>query len=171
MKTAKWFYLFDSGKVKTSTNQNLTHSIMFNYVKLHSSSLYCFLFIWYLCCSVFSFSESLPKGHQPGNFPRISPRQCSEGRHGSCTPPTGRKLPTPHKQDKESPGLSSRGSSPYPRPRHRSSLSRHSSASDLGTPDVIIEELFDERQEHGVCVCVVFSRVAVHLNNVRSNKV
>ncbi|KAM8749037.1 RING finger protein 17 isoform 2-T3 [Acanthopagrus schlegelii] len=96
------------------------------------------------------FSESLPKGHQPGNFPRISPRQYSEGRHGSCTPPTGRKLPTPHKQDKESPGLSSRGSSPYPRPRHRSSLSRHSSASDLGSPDVIIEELFDERQERAL---------------------
>lgn len=101
----------------------------------------------------FSLSESLPKGHQPGNFPRISPWQHSEGRHGSCTPPSRRKLPTPHKQDQESPGLSSRGSSPCPRPRHRSNLSRHSSTSDLGTPDVIIEELFDERQERGVCVC------------------
>ncbi|XP_073330079.1 RING finger protein 17 isoform X2 [Pagrus major] len=95
-------------------------------------------------------SESPPKGHQPGNFPRISPWQRSEGRHGSCTPPSRRKLPTPHKQDQESPGLSSRGSSPSPRPRHRSNLACHSSASDLGTPDVIIEELFDERREHAL---------------------
>ncbi|XP_044072779.1 RING finger protein 17 isoform X2 [Siniperca chuatsi] len=89
-------------------------------------------------------SESPPKGHQLGNSNRKSPWEHVEGRNSSM-------LSTPQKQDQESPGAnrsSSRGSSPSPRPRRRSNLSRHSSASDLETPDVIIEELFDEGPEH-----------------------
>lgn len=60
---------------------------------------------------------------------------------------------TPQKQGQESPRTNSpspRDSSLSPRPRRRSSLSRHSSGSDLGTPDVIIEEFLDEGQEKGV---------------------
>ncbi|XP_070770407.1 RING finger protein 17 [Enoplosus armatus] len=91
-------------------------------------------------------SESPPKGHQMGNSNRKSPRQLAEGRNSN-------KLPSPQKQDQERPGAnrsSSRGSFPSPRPRRRSNPSRHNSASELETPDVIIEELFDEEKQHAL---------------------
>ncbi|XP_022595844.1 RING finger protein 17 [Seriola dumerili] len=92
-------------------------------------------------------SDSPPKGYQPGN--RKSLLQRGEGR--KCVSPSRSKTPFPQNPDKESPGAnshSSRGSSPSPRPRRRSNASRHSSGSDIGTPDVIIEELLEEGQEH-----------------------
>uniref|UniRef100_A0A3B4Y300 Ring finger protein 17 n=1 Tax=Seriola lalandi dorsalis TaxID=1841481 RepID=A0A3B4Y300_SERLL len=96
-----------------------------------------------------SLSDSPPKGYQPGN--RKSPLQRGEGR--KCVSPSRSKTPSPQNPDKQSPGAnshSSRGSSPSPKPRRRSNASRHSSGSDIGTPDVIIEELLEEGQEHGV---------------------
>ncbi|XP_023259049.1 RING finger protein 17 [Seriola lalandi dorsalis] len=93
-------------------------------------------------------SDSPPKGYQPGN--RKSPLQRGEGR--KCVSPSRSKTPSPQNPDKQSPGAnshSSRGSSPSPKPRRRSNASRHSSGSDIGTPDVIIEELLEEGQEHG----------------------
>lgn len=63
----------------------------------------------------------------------------------------------PQKKGQQSPRANSpspQGSSPSPRPRRRSSLSCKSLDSDLGTPDVIIEEFLDEGQENGVCLCV-----------------
>lgn len=122
--------------------------------------------MWHLCfepkssCCSFRLYESPPKGHQPGNSNRNSPRQRTEDRNSNFTPPSRNKLPTPQKRDEESLGASrtsSRGSSPSPRPRRRSNLSRHNSASDLGTPDVIIEDFFDEEQEHGVYDFVTYS--------------
>ncbi|XP_045910588.1 RING finger protein 17 isoform X2 [Micropterus dolomieu] len=87
-------------------------------------------------------SESPPKGHQLGNSNIKSSWEDVEGSNSN-------ELPTPQKQGREIPGAnrsSLQGSSPSPRPRRN--LSRHSSASDLGTQDVIIEELFDEGQKH-----------------------
>lgn len=121
--------------------------------------------MWHLCFKkvllLFSFrlSESPPKGHQ-GNSNRKSPWKRAEDRNSNCIPPSRNKFPTPQKQEQERPGAnssSSRSSSPSPRPRRRSSLSRHNSASDLRTPDVIIEELFDTGQEHGVYGFVAYS--------------
>ncbi|XP_035531967.1 RING finger protein 17 isoform X2 [Morone saxatilis] len=98
-------------------------------------------------------SESQPKGHQPGSSPRKPPWQRTEGRNSNSILPSRNKFPSPKKHDQETRrGNSSplQGSSPSPRHRHRSSLSRHSLASDLETPDVIIEELLDEGQEHAL---------------------
>ncbi|XP_040005066.1 RING finger protein 17 isoform X2 [Xiphias gladius] len=98
-------------------------------------------------------SEFPPKGYQPGSSNRKSPWQHAEGSNSNCIPPSRNRLPTPQKQDKGSAGASSplsRGSSPSPKPRRRSNHSCHSSGSDIGTPDVIIEELLDERQEHAL---------------------
>ena len=101
-----------------------------------------------------SLSECPPKVHQPCNFTRKSPWQRAEGRNSNLTPPSRNKLPVPQKQDLETPEANSsspRGSSPSPKPHRRAGLSCHSSASDLGSPDVIIEEVLDREQEHGVC--------------------
>eukprot|EP00064_Thunnus_orientalis_P004775 superscaffoldBa00000447_g4787 len=99
------------------------------------------------------FSESPLKDHQPGISNRNSRWQHAEGRNSSCIPLGHNRPPNRQKQDQESLGtnsLSSRESSPSPRPRRRSNLSRHSSVSDLGAPDVIIEELLDQGQEHAL---------------------
>ncbi|XP_029315287.1 RING finger protein 17 [Cottoperca gobio] len=80
------------------------------------------------------WSKSPHKGHDPINSNRKS------------MSPSGDKLPTQQQQDRESSG----GSSPSQIPHGRSNWSRQSSASDSGTPDVIIEELLHERQEHAL---------------------
>ncbi|KAM9347789.1 LOW QUALITY PROTEIN: RING finger protein 17 [Symphorus nematophorus] len=98
-------------------------------------------------------SESPTKGHQLCNSTRKSPWQRAEGRNGNFIPPSGNKLPTSQEQEPEraeANSSSSRGSSPSPQPRRWASLSPHSSVSDLGTPDVIIEEVLDGRQEHAL---------------------
>ncbi|XP_071337551.1 RING finger protein 17 [Trachinotus anak] len=96
-------------------------------------------------------SKTPPKGSHLGSSNRKSPLQRAEGR--KCMSPSRNKPPSPQKQDKESPGVyshSSRGSSPSPRPRRGSNTSSHSSGSDIGTPDVIVEELLEEGQEHAL---------------------
>ncbi|XP_070694705.1 RING finger protein 17 [Pempheris klunzingeri] len=98
-------------------------------------------------------SESPPKGHQPGSSSSKPPRQHARGRSSICVTPSRNNLSNSPKWRQESPGANSLtppGSSPSPRPRRKSSLSRHSSGSDLGSPDVIIEELIDEGRKHAV---------------------
>ncbi|XP_030614244.1 RING finger protein 17 isoform X2 [Archocentrus centrarchus] len=93
-------------------------------------------------------TQSPPKNHQPGSFNKKSHWKRADDKNTGCIPHSD-KLPTPQKQCEQSPRASSslsRGSSP--RPDHR--LSRHSSASDLGGPDIIIEEFLDEGQEQAL---------------------
>uniref|UniRef100_A0A3B4Z7Q8 Ring finger protein 17 n=1 Tax=Stegastes partitus TaxID=144197 RepID=A0A3B4Z7Q8_9TELE len=102
-----------------------------------------------------SLSEPSPKGYQPASSNRRSPCKGAEGRNSPYTSPSGKKFTCPQKQGQKSPGTNSppsRGSSPSPspRPRRRFNLSRHSSASDLASPDVIIEEIVDEEKGHDV---------------------
>ncbi|XP_070831610.1 RING finger protein 17 [Chaetodon trifascialis] len=87
-------------------------------------------------------SESPSKGHQPGNSTRKSSWQCAAGSNSNSTPPSRDKPPTPQKQYQES----ARANSLSP----QSSCPSNSSASDPGSPDVIIEELLDEEQEHAL---------------------
>uniref|UniRef100_A0A665V3T4 Ring finger protein 17 n=1 Tax=Echeneis naucrates TaxID=173247 RepID=A0A665V3T4_ECHNA len=88
-----------------------------------------------------SLSESPTKGLFPGSHNRKSWLQSLEGR--DCISPSCKKPPSPQKQSSGSPG----DSSPSLQPRRRSSGSRHSSGSDLGSPDLIVEEVLEERQE------------------------
>ncbi|KAM7406894.1 hypothetical protein PAMA_002879 [Pampus argenteus] len=93
---------------------------------------------------------SPPKGHQPGISNRNSCWQHAEGTYSSSVPLGHSRSSTQKNMDQESLGISSplsQDSSPSPRTHLRSNLSRHSSASDLGTPDVIVEEILDQRQE------------------------
>nr|XP_004573086.1 RING finger protein 17 [Maylandia zebra] len=93
-------------------------------------------------------AQSPPKSYQPGRFGRKSHLKRPDGRNSRCIPRSD-KIHTPPKQRQQSPRAnspSSRGSSPSPRSRCRFNLSRHSSASDLGSPDVIIEDFLDEGQ-------------------------
>ncbi|CAK6968526.1 LOW QUALITY PROTEIN: RING finger protein 17 [Scomber scombrus] len=95
------------------------------------------------------FPKSPPKDRQPGTPNRNSRWQHAEGRNSSCTRPGHNRSPSPQHQEgliTSSPSL--RESFPTPRPHPRSNLSRHSSASDLVTPDVIIEEFLDQGQEN-----------------------
>lgn len=101
--------------------------------------------------SPFSLSESQPRGHQPVTSTKEVPLQHAEDRKRNCSPPSRNKPPTPRKQNQEILKTVSTGLFPSPRPRCRSSFSRHSLATNLGTPDVIIEEVLDERQHRGVC--------------------
>lgn len=103
-----------------------------------------------ICCSL---AQSPPKSYQPGRFGRKSHLKRPDGRNSRCIPRSD-KIHTPPKQHQQSPRAnspSSRGSSPSPRSRCRFNLSRHSSASDLRSPDVIIEDFLDEGQ--GVLLC------------------
>ncbi|KAK2905757.1 hypothetical protein Q8A73_009700 [Channa argus] len=85
-------------------------------------------------------------------------RRCEEQRNSNFDPPNSNMSPTPPKRGHESTGTnspSSNGSSPRlstrgSSPPCRSNLSLHSSGSDHGAPDVIIEELLDEVQEQAV---------------------
>uniref|UniRef100_I3KFC3 Ring finger protein 17 n=1 Tax=Oreochromis niloticus TaxID=8128 RepID=I3KFC3_ORENI len=100
-----------------------------------------------------SLAQSPPKSYQPGRFGRKSHLKRPDGRNSSCIPRSD-KIHTPPKQRQQDPRAnspSSRGSSPSPRSRHRFNLSRHTSASDLESPDVIIEDFLDEGQ--GVLLC------------------
>uniref|UniRef100_UPI0037E8DC3E RING finger protein 17 n=1 Tax=Semicossyphus pulcher TaxID=241346 RepID=UPI0037E8DC3E len=98
-------------------------------------------------------SESPPKEYQPGNSNKKSPWQRAEGRNRDCIPPSRNKLPSPQKQDQGSPRSNCStppGWSPSPKPRRRSHFSPHSSASDLGTPDIIVEEIIEEDKQHAL---------------------
>ncbi|XP_063353651.1 RING finger protein 17 [Pelmatolapia mariae] len=95
-----------------------------------------------------SLAQSPPKNYQPGRFGRKSHLKRPDGRNSSCIPRSD-KIHAPPKQRQQSPRAnspSSRGSSPSPRSRCRFNFSCHSSTSDLGSPDVIIEDFLDEGQ-------------------------
>ncbi|KAI3356062.1 hypothetical protein L3Q82_017326 [Scortum barcoo] len=97
-------------------------------------------------------SESPPKAHLLSTPSRKSAWQCAED-WNSNSAPSHNNLSTPQKWDHKSPGANAtpcRGSSPSPKPHRRSNLSLHNSSSDLGTPDVIIEEFFEEEQNSAV---------------------
>ncbi|CAB1418936.1 unnamed protein product [Pleuronectes platessa] len=92
-----------------------------------------------------SLYESPPKGHQSSSINRKSPLYCAEGRKRICTSPNRGKLPSPQRQEQESceaDSHSPRSSSTKP--------SHHSSNLDIGTPDVIIEELVDVGQQRAL---------------------
>nr|XP_033473084.1 RING finger protein 17 [Epinephelus lanceolatus]XP_033473085.1 RING finger protein 17 [Epinephelus lanceolatus] len=96
-------------------------------------------------------SESQPKGCQPVSYTRKAPWQSAEGRNRNFTSSSPKKLPSPKKTDQESPRAnrpSSRSFSPSPRLRRRFSRPHQSPPSDPGTPDVIVEELYDEGREN-----------------------
>nr|XP_019956334.1 PREDICTED: RING finger protein 17 [Paralichthys olivaceus] len=93
-----------------------------------------------------NLSESLLKGHQSGSFNRKSPLFWTEGRKRNCTSPRRGKLPPPQRQEQESGGADSyspQSSSQSPQPCRRLNPSPHGSNLDVGTPDVVIEELVD----------------------------
>ncbi|KAF3843527.1 hypothetical protein F7725_002376 [Dissostichus mawsoni] len=92
-------------------------------------------------------SELPPKHHEPSSFNRKSSLQRAEGRDRNY--PSGNDLPTPPKQNQESPrsrSPSSRGSSPSPKPLGSSNHPRQNDTSHTTDPDVIIEELYKEQQ-------------------------
>ncbi|KAM7380101.1 hypothetical protein PAMP_003418 [Pampus punctatissimus] len=92
---------------------------------------------------------SPPKDHQPGIFNT----NAGVDTYSSSVPLGHSRSSTQKKMDQESLGIYSPLSgdpSPSPRPHLRSNLSHHSSASDLGTPDVIVEEILDQRQERSL---------------------
>ncbi|XP_034002342.1 RING finger protein 17 isoform X2 [Trematomus bernacchii] len=94
-------------------------------------------------------SEPPPKHHEPSSFNRKSSLQRAEGRDRNYNFPSGNDLPSPPKQNQESPrscSPSSRGSSPSPKPLGRSNRPRQNDTSYSGDPDVIIEELYKEQQ-------------------------
>ena len=133
---------------------NIFHFLI-NYLKKKIKEYYTKYYIYLLpfCCFLFSLYESPPKGHQLGSINRKSPLYWTEGRKRNCTSPKGGKLPSPQRQEQESRGADShspRSSSPSPRPPRRTNLSHHGSNLDIGTPDIIIEELVDVGQQRGV---------------------
>ncbi|KAK1902766.1 RING finger protein 17, partial [Dissostichus eleginoides] len=94
-------------------------------------------------------SELPPKHHEPSSFNRKSSLQRAEGRDSNYNFPSGNDLPTPPKQNQESPrsrSPSSRGSSPSPKPLGSSNRPRQNDTSHSTDPDVIIEELYKEQQ-------------------------
>ncbi|XP_026232525.1 RING finger protein 17 isoform X2 [Anabas testudineus] len=96
-------------------------------------------------------SELPPKGFHSNSPNRKLPWQHAEGRNSNYMPTNCGMFSMPQKKGQQSPRANSpspQGSSPSPRPRRRSSLSCKSLDSDLGTPDVIIEEFLDEGQEN-----------------------
>uniref|UniRef100_A0A3Q1GIU1 Ring finger protein 17 n=1 Tax=Acanthochromis polyacanthus TaxID=80966 RepID=A0A3Q1GIU1_9TELE len=106
-----------------------------------------------------SLSESSPVGYQLDSSNGKSPCKGAEGNNSTYMSTSPNKLCTPQKQGRKSPGTNSppsRGSSTSPRPCRRSNLSGHSSASDLSSPDVIIEELLDEEQGQGLCSFIIY---------------
>ncbi|KAM9850619.1 RING finger protein 17 [Aulostomus maculatus] len=95
-----------------------------------------------------SESASL-KSHQVGSHNKKFSWPCPEDQNSTCILRGYSKLPMQQRQRQESPkslSPSSAGCSPSPRPRRRSNKSRHSSGSDLGSPDVIIEEFLNKEQ-------------------------
>ncbi|XP_058476020.1 RING finger protein 17 isoform X2 [Solea solea] len=96
-------------------------------------------------------SEFPLKGSQSANTSRKSPLHMAEDRKRQSVSPSQRKFPSPQRKEQENTAASgppSRGSSPTPRPRRWSSHSRHSSGSDVGSQDVIVEELLEEGIRH-----------------------
>ncbi|XP_063744191.1 RING finger protein 17 isoform X1 [Eleginops maclovinus] len=96
-------------------------------------------------------SDSPPKVHEPSSFNRKSQFQCAEGRNRNYNSPYGNKLPSPPKQEQESPraySVSFQGSSPSPKPFCRSSRSCHNASSDSGPPDVILEDISYGGKKH-----------------------
>ncbi|KAG7240408.1 hypothetical protein INR49_026979 [Caranx melampygus] len=94
-------------------------------------------------------SQSPPSSHQPVSSNRNSPFHRAEGRN--CPSPSRSQPLTPQRPDRWGPGAnshSSRGSSLSPRPQRQSSPSNLCSGSDVGAPDVIIEEFLEDEQEH-----------------------
>ncbi|XP_068185865.1 RING finger protein 17 [Antennarius striatus] len=93
-------------------------------------------------------SMSPVKDRQYGNSARKSPWHYVEKRKRKYTSPTGNKLPSPYIQDQSSGrayiGLP-QGFDQSPGPRRKPDLSLQTSAS---SPDVIIEEVIDETEEH-----------------------
>ncbi|XP_060945080.1 RING finger protein 17 [Limanda limanda] len=91
-----------------------------------------------------SLYESPPKGHQSSSINRKSPLYLTEGRKKNCTSPKRSKLPSPQRQKQRSSGADSHS------PRSSSTKPSHQSSNlDIGTPDVIIEELVDVEQQRG----------------------
>lgn len=109
---------------------------------------------WVLICETCCrLAPSPPLSYHPGSPNRKSHWKLADDRNTGCIPHSD-KLPTPQKQGHQSARAdspSSQGSSPSPRPH--CGLSCYSSASDLVSPDVIIEECFEEEQEQGVLLC------------------
>lgn len=102
----------------------------------------------------FSLSASPPKDYQAPGSNRKPPFQWVEGRKRECVSPQQGRPPSPQQKDQQSWAAADRPalrgcSSPSPRSRRRSNRSRHSSSSDIGTPDVIIEGVLDEGEKHG----------------------
>ncbi|XP_035507554.2 RING finger protein 17 isoform X2 [Scophthalmus maximus] len=98
-------------------------------------------------------SASPPKDYQAPGSNRKPPFQWVEGRKRECVSPQQGRPPSPQQKDQQSWAAADRPalrgcSSPSPRSRRRSNRSRHSSSSDIGTPDVIIEGVLDEGEKH-----------------------
>ncbi|XP_041857081.1 RING finger protein 17 isoform X2 [Melanotaenia boesemani] len=88
-----------------------------------------------------------PKHNQPNNSNTKSLKKKEKKRNDSLIPDRNSALSTPDKQKQENPEgnePSSQGSTPSPRPHKKRNSSGHSPSSDLKSPDVIIEELFEE---------------------------
>ncbi|KAM4731883.1 RING finger protein 17 [Anableps anableps] len=89
--------------------------------------------------------------HQTGLSIKNSSKKHVKHRNScSSLPSNSNKLHIPEKQQPDSPGASSssaQGSHLIQKPDPKIKLSQHSSFSDLGSPDVIIEEFFDDNPE------------------------